>query len=327
LKSIQLSLADNEWPPVLPDSFLGGFAPCLRSLDLCGISFPVPQKLLLSTTDLVTLCLEDIPDSGYISPDGMATCLSMLTKLKHVALGFRYTQSVLYQTSQSTPPLTRIICPALTSLRFRGDCKYLEALVFQIEAPLLDIVDVTLFSQPRFTPPLLSEFISRIESFDALDRVDIAFKKDFVAITLSRPGGLADSRTLKFGILCSGRYVQLSSLSKLCHVSLPSLPLLEHLHLGLFYLYHGPFTYSHNFFWRQLLRPFMSVKNLYVSKNLALWVANALSVGASAVLPSLQHISLQGPQQYETTSAFRTFISARGLSGHSVSVHYQQEGN
>jgi hypothetical protein len=334
LTSIQLSSDDDDWPPapVLPDSFLGGLAPCLRLLDLHGIPFPAPQKLLLSATDLVTLHLERIPDSGYISPEEMVTCLSTLTKLKQVALGFRSPQSDLHQTSQHTPPLTRTVLPALTSLRFRGDCKYLEALISRIEVPLLEVVDVTFFSQPRFTPPLLSEFILRTNTFDAFHGADIAFYNDIVTITLSQPGGLLNGRTLKLGILSNGPYLQLSFLMELCIWSLPPLPTLEHLHLhGLFSPRHWQYYYPPNTKWQQLLRPFTSVKNLHISEHLALRVADALSTlsepSISEVLPSLQHIFLPGPQQNRTISAFGAFIVFRGLSGRSVSVHYCQEGD
>ena len=60
--------SSDEKAPVLPDSFLGGSAPRLRTILLGGIPFPGFGKLLLSTTDPVTLFLQNIPHSGYISP-------------------------------------------------------------------------------------------------------------------------------------------------------------------------------------------------------------------------------------------------------------------
>lgn len=63
-------------PPVIPDSFLGGSAPCLRSLRLDGISFPGLPKLLLSSHDLVDLHLWDIPSPVYLTPEEIALLLS-----------------------------------------------------------------------------------------------------------------------------------------------------------------------------------------------------------------------------------------------------------
>jgi hypothetical protein len=68
--------------PILPDSFLGGTAPRLRSLYFWGIPFPGLPKLLLSATHLVKLDLFNISHSGYIPPEVMATSLSALTGLE-----------------------------------------------------------------------------------------------------------------------------------------------------------------------------------------------------------------------------------------------------
>ena len=76
--------------PVLPDSFLGGSTPSLQSLKLEGIPYPSIGKLLLSTTNLVRLSLYCIPHSRYISPKTIISCLSTLTKLESLFLGFQY---------------------------------------------------------------------------------------------------------------------------------------------------------------------------------------------------------------------------------------------
>jgi len=106
------SFADNA--PVLPDSFLGGSVPRLRELYLIGIPFPALPKLLLSTHDLVTLCLESIPRSGYFSPEAIVTGLSTLTSLESLDLLFWSPRSQTDRASRRLPPLTRIILSALT---------------------------------------------------------------------------------------------------------------------------------------------------------------------------------------------------------------------
>lgn len=58
----------GETAVVIPDSFLGGSAPCLRDLTgltFCGISFPGLPKLLLSATYLLSLQHWRIPHSAY----------------------------------------------------------------------------------------------------------------------------------------------------------------------------------------------------------------------------------------------------------------------
>ena len=91
LTDLRLRLDDeiNETLPVVPDPFLGRSIPRLRLLWLYGIPFPGLPNLLLSATRLDTLYLDDIPHSGYISPDAIVTALSTLTSLRELSLRFR----------------------------------------------------------------------------------------------------------------------------------------------------------------------------------------------------------------------------------------------
>ena len=164
LTNLELELwSSDENAPVLPDSFLGGSAPRLRSLELNGIPFPGLPKLLLSTHDLVTLRLWRITRSGYISPEAMVTALSTLTSLEELVLQFWSPRSQAQRASRRPPPLTRVVLPALKSLMFRGDSEYLEDIVSRLEAPLLSYTEITFFNQLVFDTPLLCHFISHTE--------------------------------------------------------------------------------------------------------------------------------------------------------------------
>jgi hypothetical protein len=123
--------------PILPDSFLGGTAPRLRSLSLNGVPFPRLPKLLLSATHLVHLDLRDIPRSGYIPPEAMATSLSALTSLKSLRLHFRYPRPrpSIGSRRLPPPPLTRCILPSFTEIEFKGASEYLEEILARIDAP------------------------------------------------------------------------------------------------------------------------------------------------------------------------------------------------
>src|SRR5712671_1369566 len=123
--------------PVLPDSFLGGSAPRLRELFLRGVPIPSMPKLLLSANGLVTLTLWDIPGSGYISPDAMATALTLMTRLESLDLRFHSPQSRPDPESRLLPPPALFILTALTTLTFKGVYEYLEDLLARIDAPLL----------------------------------------------------------------------------------------------------------------------------------------------------------------------------------------------
>jgi hypothetical protein len=160
--------------PVLPNSFLGGSAPHLRSLLLSGVPIPGLPKLLLSATGLVDLSVAYIPPSGYISPETMITSLSALTSLEYFEVGFI---DPPYQESRRPLPPIRVF-PALKTVRFRSDDleanEYLEEFVAWIDAPLLDLMEIvfTSFNRQRVhVIPHLSQFISRttklkVASFD-----------------------------------------------------------------------------------------------------------------------------------------------------------------
>ena len=105
-------LSYDETSPVIPDSFLGGSAPRLRSLTLNSISFPGLPKLLLSATHLVHLILSGIPHSGYISPKAIVALLPALFSLERLSVEFRSPQSRPYRETQSLSPPKR--CPPLS---------------------------------------------------------------------------------------------------------------------------------------------------------------------------------------------------------------------
>ena len=192
----------------------------------------------------------------------MITCLSTLTKLEEVALGFKSSQSELYQTIQLPSPGPSTVLPSLTSLRFRGDYWYLEVLISRIGLPLLDNIDITFFCGPEFDSPLLCEFLGRIRTFEALCRADITFHEDLVDITLSPPEGLTGCRPLKIGILCGRLHHQISSLTLLCGSHLPPLRTLEHLYIHMPFPLH-PYNMTEMPQWLEMLHPFKSVKNIH----------------------------------------------------------------
>jgi hypothetical protein len=137
-------------PVVIPDSFMGGSAPRLRSLQLNGIPFPGFSKLLLSASGLVYLLLSNIPHSGYISPNALVTCLSALTRLKDLVFEFQSPLSRPDRVSRRPPPPVRTVLPTLTRFSFKGVSEYLEDVVARIDAPIIDRLSITFFNQLIF---------------------------------------------------------------------------------------------------------------------------------------------------------------------------------
>ena len=157
----------REPAPVIPASFLGGSAPHLQTLWFDFIPLPGLPKFLLSATHLVHLILTNIPHFGYFSPEEMAACLSVLTKLKSLTIIFESFQS-LPETNRHPSPQTRALLPVLTWFSFAGVKEYLEDLVAQIDAPLLDRVTISLRGFDSDIPQL-TKFFGRTPKLKAHD--------------------------------------------------------------------------------------------------------------------------------------------------------------
>lgn len=316
---------DTSSPPVIPDSFMGGSAPRLRSLHLSRIPFPGLPKLLSSASGLVHLLLSNIPHSGYISPDALATCLSTLTSLKDLTFEFQSPRSRPDRVSRRPPPPMRRSVPALTRLSFKGVSEYLEDLVARIDTPQLDRLSITFFNQLIFDTPHLSQFITRIPKFHSPDEARIAFHDSIVQVTLPSPSRRFGYEACTLGISSRESDWQLSTLAQLCRMFLPTLAAVECL-----YVQEGGYMSPRlqndieNSQWLEVLHPFTAAEKLYLSKEFSQRIAPALQelVGGrtTEVLPALQSLSLENPQSGIVQEAIGGFFDARQLSGHPISI-------
>ena len=110
-----LLFSTDDSMPVLPERFLGGSAPRLRSCSLKEFPFPSFPKFVLCSPDIVLLHLLEIPSSGYKSPEVMATCLAALPNLAWLSFGFRSPLSRL--PIKSASPHTCSACSPPFSLQ------------------------------------------------------------------------------------------------------------------------------------------------------------------------------------------------------------------
>jgi hypothetical protein len=323
----QILSSFNETPPVIPDLFLGGSSPRLRSFELYGFPFQGLPDLLLSATHLVSLRLSDIPHSGYVSPETIVALLSELSSLETLSLGFISPESRPDWESRSLPSPNRSILPALNKFRFQGVTEYLEDLVTSIDSPQLDTFYITFFKRIDFDTPRLAQFINRTPTLRACDKAHVKFGDRSTSVAL-----LARSKTLKISISCGEPDQQLSSIAQVCSSSLPSPSTVEDLYVEpqLEFLEVWKNSAIEDILWLQLILPFTAVKNLYLSKEFAPGIAAALQGlpggRITEVLPSLQSISVEGlepsgPFQENTVQ----FVVARQLSGHPIAISVWNE--
>ena len=323
-----LSLANfsSSDVPVLPDSFLGESAPRLRFLRLHSIPFPGLSRLLLSPTHLVRLYLHNIPHSGYISPEVMATCLSTLTSLKELLCQFESPQSSPDQESRRSSSLTRSVLPALTKFRFKGENDYLEELVARIDSPRLHELEATFFNDINFNTQELIRFVSHSSTLKAPNQAHIFFDSQTASVKLQPTIFEYFEEYFEVRILCREPDWQLSSLTQICTTSLPLLTTTEDI-----FIYESKYSQLdwkdrvENIEWLDLLLPFTAVKNLYLSHQIAPRIAPALQEttrgGTTEVLSTLQKLYLEkflGSKPVQ--ECIESFISARQLTNHPVVI-------
>jgi hypothetical protein len=320
------SMTRSETMPVVPDSFLGGSAPRLRHLTLLGIPFPGMQKLLLSTIHLVELHLLYIPHSGYISPEEMVTCLSALTSLERLSLGFKSPLSSSDQESRkyAPPPPTRSVLPTLMALLFRNDNEYLENLLARIDAPRLYRLWITSFNDIDFDTPQLIQFIGRTLTFKPPHEVHVALKyNDRVLFQLQSQA--SDLEMVELYISCIEPDWQLSALAHISTLFSSLLSAAESL-----YIYEDLNSFSkldrkdgiENNEWLEFLFPFTAVKNLYIAgPGIALALQELTEGRMTAVLPTLQNLFLEGFRPSESIQeGIGHFISGRQLANHPITI-------
>jgi hypothetical protein len=312
--------------PVDPDSFLGGSAPRLEYLQLNGIPFLGLPKLLLSVTHLVGLHLGNIPHSGYISPNAMATALSTLTSLERLSLDFHSPRSCPDQASRRPPPLTRSVLPVLRYFTFKGVSKYLEDLVARIDAPRLNHLSIIFFNDIAFNTPEFMQFMSRKPTSRALEKAYIIFWDCDATLCFSSQTSGDGYVCVK--ILCRGLDRQIPSLEQVCTSCLLPPSTLQDL-----YIYGLPLSLLQldwngdieNGLLLELLHSFTTVKNLYLSEPFTMFIGLALQelVGArtTEVLPTLQNIFLNGLESSAPVQeGIAKFVAARQVASLPIAV-------
>jgi hypothetical protein len=323
LQDLQLWSEDSVQP--LPDKFLGGSAPRLHYLYLVRIPFLGLPKLLLSCNDLAELYLYKIPNTGYVSPEAMATGLSALTRLKTLAIDFESPDSRPDRRVRLPPPLTRAILPSLTYFHFQGVSEYFEDLVARIDTPLVGAIDITFFNQLVFDFQQLPQFIHQAGMRGSYDRVSL-FNRRGVHIHFYQREGMSPPKRLILGIIrgVTDWGWQISPMAQICDQTSMPLSSVEQFDIIDDHLTSPLNTGATQ--WAELLHLFSAVRTLRISAKLRSLIVSVLekhnSELAAWVFPVLESVYIEG---YEGSGsdqkAMRQFITARECADHPVTVH------
>ncbi|KAH9960716.1 hypothetical protein BGW80DRAFT_1564229 [Lactifluus volemus] len=328
LTNLRLYISNSKSAPVVRDTFLGGYAPRLEYLRLNGIPFPALPKLLPFCHNLTFVYLKKIPNTGYVSPEAMATALSALTKLTFLSIGFDSPASRPDPGSRPPSSLTRLVLPALTHLRFFGASEYFEDLVARIDTPAIISVRTRFFNQLDFDIPHFVQFISRTQIPGSFEEARLCFVERIVYIYVGHrdlPGGKAFRIDLSITISCHALDWQVAGVAQICSKISPFLSNVERLFIDPCNVVFSDWEdYVDSPQWLEIFHAFSALQHMQIPPRLGEIIASALQELTEErvmdALPMLRHLYL--PRASESTQqAIEPFISSRQRSNHLVTVH------
>ncbi|KAI0302770.1 hypothetical protein BC826DRAFT_1101614 [Russula brevipes] len=309
------------FPPVLPDSFLGGSAPRLRTLKLRDIAFPALRNLLLSACDLVNLSISRLPHVGYISPEAMVACLSSLDRLQTFSFEFPLKSPRSFPDQPRPPPQT---LPALTDLTFQGMTDYLDDFLPLIDTPVLNKFSMSFFMDHVFDVPHLMQFIGRAKGLKPYKAARVAFTTLSIQLELTEP------LALSLEMMCDTIGLKVHAMSLACDQLSPFLSLVERLDLTADYWpskSQGEEDHTVSSQFLELFHLFSAIRSLHVSEGLIPFIELALQqlIGerATEVFPNLCDLFMGRPTLLEPVQeAMQPFVTARRLSGKPIVIHH-----
>ena len=136
-----------------------------------------------------------------------------MTQLQTLSLQFLSSPSRRNHLSLPPLPGDRAVLPALTCFKYRGISKYLDILVARIDAPRLEDIDITFFSQPILDTWQLGLFINRIEILREPLQAEIVPSEGAISVTFTQ----STLTQLRVEVSCEQLDWHLSSISQICH--------------------------------------------------------------------------------------------------------------
>ncbi|KAI0257801.1 hypothetical protein BC834DRAFT_976843 [Gloeopeniophorella convolvens] len=307
-------------------------APRLRYLCLEAVAHPTGSLLLSSALNLTDLQLENIPISAYFSPEYLAAQMSKMSRLETLSISFQASTAILDAQRDSTEPqATCIMFPKLYSLIFRGNSTWLEGFVGRIGANHLLTLKATFFYQATFTLPFLLRFMD-ISQRATLNPVIVSFSSDDVSIYASKLEGMQILPVnLDLSVISNRIDRQVQSVIQLVDALLPKFSAVEQLECYLWGAGPGRSDSVELAQWRQLLRSFTSLRDLWISTELGMDFAICLHPDEAPfpeLLPELRRIVVvTDMESWDLDSnihaAFKDFIDARRLAGRRIDFGFQ----
>jgi hypothetical protein len=220
-----------------------------------------------------------------------------------------------------TPITTHITLPNLRFFWFRGVSAYLEAVVCQITTPRLEMLEIRLFKQLKFSVPRLLQYMNTTENL-RFDSAMIMFEDQDAYVQMS----FRETDTCAFFAMvdCWDLDWQVSSVAQISNALSQVFSAAEHLTFEdkAHTLSFGEHNDVDRVEWRKLLGSFGNVKTLRVESGLVDELSRCLRSEDGELplelLPELQELTYSGSS--DVGDAFTSFIDARRNAGRPVTL-------
>ena len=294
--------------------------PILNRLSLHGFCLPN----LSSMITLSTLSLTHIRDSCYFTPGNLIIQLQGLPHLEELSIGFAIPMPLPSSERDLLPtPIPPVTLPALKRLTFRGMSVYLDNLVAQINAPLLEQLSLTLLFELAFTLVNLAQFIHRTEGLRCLV-ARVSFNKESASIDAGHyQKWVTGKRGLHVNVTCEPLDWRIDSATQVCSAIGKVLSTVEGLTLDLD-VNGMPLDWENtldSIMWHELLLPFVGVKKLHIGDSLTPELSRSLESVAGGLalelLPELQELEIKS---IEGCESFSGFLKTRNSVGRPVYI-------
>jgi hypothetical protein len=318
-------LTQDKIQLTLPAAFRWGSR--LRTLHVTGLAVPSLPLLLAPSQNLMDIQLHEIPSAGFFPPEEFSSALSGMAQLQ--SLTFHLVSFPRRRSGYiGLPPSSgqRVVLPSLRCLRYRGTTKYLDCFVARIDAPHLEDIDITLFSQPTMDALQLGQFIERIEMQTSFSHAEV--KNSAYAISIAFTNSSASAR-LRVQTPCTPSDWQLSSAAQVCDSFFPFLFRVNNLGINMAKPSSGNDDVDGGQ-WLELVRSFSGARDFSVTGELAIDLLCALCPGDggattdTTVFPNLQDLHVRMPESVngQFRDAALSFITHRRLSGSPVELRF-----
>ena len=305
----------------LPPTF---HAPQLRQLILINFAHPIGSPLFATAIGLVTLSLDHIHPSAYFNPHDLLMRLSLMPQLETLGITFHspVPNRVLETELSEMPIIPRVTLPNLRWFAFGGDCAYLEALLPQLDTPLLERLHIIFFNRLMFSVPCLLQFMGTTEHL-RFSVVTVSFLGPVVLVrAFPREGAKAD--TFYMHVSCKPLDWQVACVAQIFTTLSSAFSAVERLSLE--YGKHEPSSEGDDDVdpteWRALLGSFGNVKTLLIDDGLVRDLSLSLQLGdeepPQGLLPQLKELVYSASGN--AGDAFTSFIRACQIAGRPVSL-------